>query len=332
VVLGSESTMTNSSFQLVDDLSPWTISDFEILLNAQNSITATNPGQFYYHQRGTSTYSVPTAWSFKLDWPSAFGPQTTGGMPIHAYVQLPGQPNVWKDWTSQSTGICWNALQNQCSGSDGTVTVNNVPAGARVWVTVHLDYNLKGTTVASDFLKKPIVYGPFSSLITIKNGAVQVGTSASSTSLIGRGKKVTMVYGTLTDKVTGLPLEDTWLRINQGSSTATILTGADGFYVLYDDQACTGADGIAGGCKVGTTSTVTWSFANGSNVATTLRILGTELNPAVPTIPPAGAAAANPTGKTSAEVRVNSWTAKNPPSYDFSVAKGSGYGRDWRFS
>jgi hypothetical protein len=28
----------------------------------------------------------------------------------------------------------------------------------------------------------------------------------------------------------------------------------------------------------------------------------------------------------------NTWTAKNPPSYDFSVAKGTGYQRNWRFS
>ena len=35
--------MTDSAFKLVDDLSPWTISDFEILLNPQLKIIATKP-------------------------------------------------------------------------------------------------------------------------------------------------------------------------------------------------------------------------------------------------------------------------------------------------
>src|SRR6185436_18771642 len=47
------STMTDSAFQIQTDLTPWTIYDFEILLNGQGTIVATNPGQFYYHQRAT---------------------------------------------------------------------------------------------------------------------------------------------------------------------------------------------------------------------------------------------------------------------------------------
>ena len=296
--------MTNSAFQLVDDLAPWTITDFEILVNAQNTINATNPGQFYYHQRATSPYAGTTSWTFELQWPTEFVPQTTGGMPIHAYVQLPGQPNVWKDWTPQSSSICANQTQDSCSGVDGMITVNNVPAGAQVWITVHLDYKLKGTTAPSDWLKKPITYGPFSSKITIRSGATIVGTSFSSTSIIGRGKKVTMVYGTLTNKATGLTLANTWVRVSQGTIGATLLTGSDGFYVLYDGQACTAADGITGGCKNGASTLMTWNFANGSNVATTIRILGTEADPTDPTTPAAGAAAAYPTGMTFAEVKV----------------------------
>ena len=63
VVLGSGSTMTDSAFQLKDDLSPWTIADFEILLNNRNVVVATNPGQFYYHQRATNPYSCPPSGS-----------------------------------------------------------------------------------------------------------------------------------------------------------------------------------------------------------------------------------------------------------------------------
>ena len=110
------STMTDSAFKIQTDLSPWTISDFEVLVNNQNTIVATNPGQFYYHQRVISPYTVTTSIDFKIDWPSDFMPQVTGGNPIHAYVRLNGATS-WTDWTPQSTSKCWNATQNSCSGS-----------------------------------------------------------------------------------------------------------------------------------------------------------------------------------------------------------------------
>jgi uncharacterized repeat protein (TIGR01451 family) len=341
VVIGSTSQMTNSAFQLVDDLTPWAVSDFEVLVNGQNIVVATNPGQFYYHQRATSPYSITTSWDFKLEWPCQFESQINGGQPIHAYIQYATDAlDTWRPWGESNSVINtpFPSGCNQATGmpyGSGTITVNNVPAGATVWVNVHLDYAAKGdniSTLTPNPMTKPVTYRPFSSKITMRSGSVVVGTSYSETSVIGRGKKVTMAYGTLTNKSTGLAIEDTWVRISQGTSNATVLTGADGFYVLYDGQACVATDGIAGGCKNGTATLTTWNFANGSNVATTIRILGTEPTPATPTIPAAGAAPAYPTGMTSAEVKVNTWTAKNPPSYDFNVAKGSGYSRDWRFT
>ena len=59
-------------------------------MNNQNTIVATNPGQFYYHQRGVNTFATTTSWEFRLSWPDKFSPQVAGGMPIHAYVQLAG--------------------------------------------------------------------------------------------------------------------------------------------------------------------------------------------------------------------------------------------------
>ena len=77
--------MTNSAFRLVDDLAPWRIGDFEILLNGKNVIVATNPGQFYYHQRAfnDTVADSPASVDFQLHWDSYFAPQTSGGMPIH---------------------------------------------------------------------------------------------------------------------------------------------------------------------------------------------------------------------------------------------------------
>ena len=139
--------MTNSAFQIQTDLSPWTIGDFEILVNNQNTIVATNPGQFYYHQRvfNTNTGNATASVDFEFNWTKDFVPQIAGGMPIHAYVRLAGRPH-WTDWTPQSTTIAGTQTQNTCaSGSDGSITVNNVPANAEVWVTAHLDYRARAS-------------------------------------------------------------------------------------------------------------------------------------------------------------------------------------------
>jgi hypothetical protein len=334
VRLVSTSDMTNSAFQLVDDLSPWAVPDFEILLNGSNIVAATNPGQFYYHQRATSPYSIPTDWTFQFNWPCQFESQVNGGQPMHAYIQLATDgPNTWRPW-GESNNVTNTPFPGGCAQpagtpyGTGTITVNNVPAGAKVWVNIHLDYAPKGdniSTVIPSPMTKPVVYGPFSSTITVQNDAgATIGTSFSSTSVIGRGKKVTMVYGTLTNKVTGTPLANTWVRVTQGTSTATALTGADGFYLFYDGQACTLLDGIAGGCTGA--STTLWNFGKGSNVSTTIDILGSGSTPT--------STATNPSGFTNAEVRTgaNSWSVKNPPTYVAGVTKGTAYLRDWRFT
>ncbi len=94
VRLVSTSQMTNSAFQLVDDLSPWAVPDFEILLNGQNIVAATNPGQFYYHQRATSPYSIPTNWTFQFNWPCQFEVRKFNGYTIYQILapnKIPSQ-------------------------------------------------------------------------------------------------------------------------------------------------------------------------------------------------------------------------------------------------
>jgi Zn-dependent M28 family amino/carboxypeptidase len=63
------------------------------------------------------------------------------GLSLHADVQLATDPpNKWTLWTPNVTNRCWSTgATSQCSGAKATITVNNVPAGATVWVTAHLD-------------------------------------------------------------------------------------------------------------------------------------------------------------------------------------------------
>jgi uncharacterized repeat protein (TIGR01451 family) len=317
ITVKSGSTMTNSAFQIVDDLGPWTITDFEALLNPKGQVIATNPGQFYYHQRGVNSYTTTTKWEFTLNWSSDFIAQTAGGQPIHAYIQM--SDGSWIDWTSHASNICWSTKPGCVVASNiGTITVNDVPAGADVWVNVHLDYKLKGTTQnPSTFLKPPKVYN-FSSVIAVKDQSTSApmpgGTSSSSTTLLGRGKKVTTIYGTVTDG-SGDPIPDTWVRVQQGTNYALTKTDMYGFYVVFDDQNCS-ADGLSA-CSGswGTNDKIT--FANGT-VATPIAILG-------------NGATQSPTWTADAPTRPAGYTT-GAISTSLSVAKGSAYLKNWKFS
>ena len=55
--VGSGSTMTDSAFQLKDDLGPWTITDFEILLNNRNVVVATQTPASSTTTSGPPTHS-----------------------------------------------------------------------------------------------------------------------------------------------------------------------------------------------------------------------------------------------------------------------------------
>jgi hypothetical protein len=292
---------------------------------------------------------VTASIDFNISWPCQFMTQTgTQGNPLHAYVQYATDPaNTWRDWTPQSSNIViHNTPVASCptltsGGTPGTatITVSNVPAGAKVWVTVHLDYSLKGTMApSSTFGNPPILYTPFASTATVKVAGVPVGFSSSSTSLLGRGKKVTVIYGTMRNG-SGAALDNVWVRLTQGSNSAFTQTGSDGTYVFYDGQNCAMADGLDGGCTGASTSTFT--FANGTSNAT-LTILGSSLV-CVP-VPPATACEppsppAYPTDMTKATVTggtTQTFTSPAAPSYGvsptFPVAKGTAYNRDWKFT
>jgi hypothetical protein len=294
-------------------LAPWTITDFEILLNGQNTIVATNPGQFYFQPRVTSPFGVTTSMDFELSWSKDFVPQTNGGMPLHAYVRLPGG-TTWTDWTPQSTDLCWSATQNTCTnGSDASIMVNNIPADAEVWITAHLDLACKSKAYSclqpNDPLKRPATYD-FTSKTTVNVAGVPVAESTDDASLVGRGKKVTMVYGTLSAP-NGELVQNAWVRIKQGSNFALTKTDTKGFYLFFDDQYCSG-DGLV--ACAGWSSQV--KFASGTSSAT-VTVLGNGATQS-PTWTTDGGAAPAPYSGTSAVT--------------FNVAKGSAYAKNFKFN
>jgi hypothetical protein len=254
--------------------------------------------------------------------------QTSGGQPIHAYVQYASDaPNTWRDWTPQSTNISWTNTNTSpaCSKTTtagplgtGTITPNNVPAGAKVWVTVHLDYALKNTQSTAGFGNPPILYKPFQSTATMAGGA-----SYSGGDLLGRGKKVTVVYGRMINKTGGAPMDHVWIKLTQGTNTATTVTDIDGNFVFFDTQGCAD-DGLVRCTGV---SNAVWNFATGNNVASKLEIVGDDANNPSATV-------TWPTSKSNAVVYSGNQTfatLTSTPLYTFNITKNSAYDRDWKF-
>ncbi len=322
----STSALTHSAAKSTTEISNQLVADFEVLLNGQNVIVATNPGQFFYHQWATNPYSITTSWEFELDFTKDFVAQTIAGGPIKAFLQLPGSSS-FVNWTSHATGICWNTTNGCPSNNIGRITVNDVPAGATVWVMAHIDYSWKGSNISAvvpNPMTKPVLYGPLSSTIEIYNQShVLIGGSYSQTTVWGRGKKVTMVYGTAVNSA-GAAMADTWIQVKQGTNTATTRTDLEGFYVFFDGQACTSGDGIHGSCTGAWTTAL--NFGNGS-VSSSVTFFGQGVAPTV--------TAAFPAPWTKAEVRTITQSAPlttiTTPTYPFTIKKGDAHNRDFKF-
>ena len=191
----------------------------------------------------------------------------------------------------------------------------------------HIDFKPKGSNISTltpNPMTKPVVYGPLSSTITIRNQQTlaPVGTSNAQTTVIGRGKKVTMLYGTAAD-ANGVAMAEVWIQVKQGSNTAMVRTDINGDYVLFDGQVCTLADGVAGPCAGAWTSGINFGAGNAS---TTMTIHGQGIQ---------APSAAFPTGKTSAQVKTvtqsTPLTTISTPVYTFTQKKGDASNRTFRF-
>ena len=226
--VGNGTLITNSAFQIADDLGPWTITEFEILTQAKDgTIVATNPGQFYQHTRVVNSSDVTASIDVTLDW-DAKGFITHGATPVHCYLRPP--TGGWIE-----TACSWT-VNNDLTGGYASATIANVPAGYTAWVTVHLDYRPKGT---KDTSLTPKVY-VFASSWSI-NG---VPTGSDATTLIGYPKKTTLIYGFVTDAAgSGVLGAEVTITLG-GGVQCTYTTGSDGFYVFYAGQARDGSDGI----------------------------------------------------------------------------------------
>ena len=197
------STMTNSAFQIQTVLAPWTITDFEILLNSQNTSWRRTPASSTTtSEPSTTTQSTSrrrsTSSSTGTRLRAAGHRRTCRSTPTFGSTAAPRGPTG----RLSRRDLLERHAEPVRQGSDGSITVNNVPANAEVWVTAHLDLRCKSQPYtclqqSPRSAERPATYH-FSSRAAVKVAGVEVSESITSTSLLGRGKKVTMVYGTVT--------------------------------------------------------------------------------------------------------------------------------------
>jgi PKD repeat protein len=221
--LSSGTTITDSAFQIGDSLT--VLLDFEILKAKDNTVIATNPGQFYMHGRVQNVTGTAQPVHMELDWDDNF--ITQGATPIHCYIR-------------PSTGG-WSETPCTIIRDDGKASVDfaSVPAGATVWVTIHLDYKWKGS-------QDPNVTPKSFSFTTTWTVGPLAGTHTAT--LVGYAKKTTVIYGYVLDP-SGMPIAGAQVSIIRNGVTYTYTTGSDGFYVFFAGQTCTG-DGVV--CTGGT--------------------------------------------------------------------------------
>jgi len=241
------------AFKIGDSLTM--LFEFEILKQKDGTIVATNPGQFYMHARvqNVTTDGLSDPIQIVMDWDEN-GFVTQGATPVHCYIRPPSGA-----WSETPCTISINA-------ATGTVTVDftSVPDGYTVWVTVHLDYKLKGTK-STDTDMTPKSYA-FTSTWTV--GPLAGGDTAT---LMGYPKKTTLIYGYVLDAA-GQPIAGADVKITVGGVTYTYTTGSDGFYVFYDGQTCT-EDGVV--CQGGTTAL---RLVNGTHTLTLMAPAGYSLS------------------------------------------------------
>ena len=225
--LQSGTTITNSAFAIGDSLT--VLSEFEVLKQKDNTVVATNPGQFYMHGRAQNVTGGPVAIEITLDWDQS-GFMTQGATPVHCYIRPPAG-----GWSATPCTIVIDAVNGKA-----TATFGSVPNSYTVWVTVHLDYKLKGTK-STDMTPKSYA---FTSTWTVGPLA-----GSDTATLMGYPKKTTLIYGYVLDAA-GQPIAGADVKITVGGVMYTYTTGSDGFYVFYDGQTCTG-DGVS--CSTGPT-------------------------------------------------------------------------------
>jgi hypothetical protein len=185
-------------------------------------LTASNPGQFYYNILYYT--ALPTELTFTITPPYLF--VTQGAMPVHVYSSLTAGLIPGTDVTSQFD-IEWSA-----DGKTVTVTSKGAYSGF-VYITVHLDYRLKGSRGYTKTLNDATgTTTPVNDLTTYTfsvAGALEDSDAVENKNVF----KHDPGFGGLVTDSQGNPVKGVKVQIYgpDGKLIATVYTDEDGWYM-----------------------------------------------------------------------------------------------------
>ncbi len=135
-------------------------------------LTSTNPGQFYFNILVNNTSPLPINMTVKYDLDPNF--TLKGARPIHVYVDLNRTINITAN----------------CTFSGNIITVYNVAPGSIIYVTIHLEYALKGTMWTKEQVNAWYSEELFKAVIDYTFDVI-FGSESSETRIYGHPKIVT---------------------------------------------------------------------------------------------------------------------------------------------
>jgi hypothetical protein len=211
-----ESYLTDSEFNPV--------TYFDVIFSKDRSggykLVATNPGQFYYNINISNNWPIAVdTLTINAEIPMNF--TLKGAVPIHVYLD----------------GV---DITDTCTIDGTTITITNILAGSEVYITIHIDYALKGTIYTS-----PDEFGlkDYTFTVTVKGsgsatGGSLTGTYTSSATLIAHQKKTTAIAGFITD-ADGNPIAGATVKLYDSNNNllGETVTDENGFYYFLDIEA-----------------------------------------------------------------------------------------------
>jgi len=213
------SYLTDSDFTPITYFDPVFVKD----KSGGHKLVATNPGQFYHNIEVTNDWPIAVdTLTIDANIPADF--VLKGAVPIHIYLD-------------------GNDITDLCTIDGNTITVTNVPSGSMVYVTIHINYALKGTIYESldTFEMKSYTFA----VTVFGSGGTPsvpsedlIGTYTSSATLIAHQKKTTAIAGFVTDG-DGNPIAGALVELfdSKGNLIATTVTDEDGLYYFLDIPA-----------------------------------------------------------------------------------------------
>lgn len=243
------SLVTDGSGAIFDRDASTSVQDFRLLFiqDPQNwpcyRLVASNPGQTFYNVFYTGTPGQQVTFNITVPYPFV----TQGAVPIHAYdwVTVTGSGasqglTPGNEFSSSSQLVKLSTYGKSPAASTTIPVTLTVPASGVVYLVMHLDYGLKGTTgYTQNFFADAVDCATGTKVLVPNHGTYAFSVAgaqngANSIQNINAFKKIPGVAGLVLHSGTMNPVEGATVTLANASRVAvgSDVTDEDGFYMI----------------------------------------------------------------------------------------------------